>query len=101
MSYYVIGGEDMVLGFSYVGVPGRVVESADEAAEAFEKACADTSVEVVLLEDTVSASIRDSVNQVRFDKDRPIVVEVPGPGGPNPDRPDLLKLIREAVGIKL
>ena len=34
MSYYVIGGEDTVLGFSYVGVPGRVVESAAEAAEA-------------------------------------------------------------------
>ncbi len=101
MSYYVIGGDDTVLGFSYVGVPGRVVEGAAEAAEAFDEACADASVEVVVLEDAVSASIRDAVTRVRFDKDRPIVVEVPGPAGPSPDRPDLLKLIREAVGIKL
>ena len=60
-----------------------------------------SGIEVVVLEDTVSASIREALNRVRFDKDRPIVVEVPGPAGPNPDRPDLLKLIREAVGIKL
>ena len=101
MSYFVIGSEDTVLGFSYVGVPGRVVETAAEAGEAFSQACADVSVQVVVLEDSVAESIHEEVTRVRFDKDRPVVVEVPGPGGPNPDRPDLLKLVREAVGIKL
>ena len=78
-----------------------MVENAGEAADAFADACADMSVKVVILEDNVAESIHDEVNRVRFDLARPVVVEVPGPDGPNPSRPDLLKLIREAVGIKL
>ena len=101
MSYFVIGGEDTVLGFSYVGVPGQVVANATEAAEAFDRACADEAVRVVLLEEAIAGSIAERVNRVRFDLDRPVVVEVPGPEGPVPDRPELLTLIREAVGIKL
>jgi len=101
MSYFVIGSEDTVLGFSYVGVPGEVAGSAAEAADAFDRACADASVQVVILDDTVAESISERVNRVRFDLDRPVVVEVPGPEGPNPNRPDLLKLVREAAGVKL
>ena len=101
MSYYVIGGEDMVLGFRYAGVPGKAVENAEEASRALAEACADESVRIVIIEDMVAESIHEDVNRVRFQSARPVVVEVPGMEGPNPNRADLLKLIREAVGIKL
>lgn len=91
----------MVLGFSYAGVPGRVVGNSEEAASALAEACADPEVQVVILEDRVARSIFEDVNRVRFSSHRPVVVEVPGLDGPDPNRPDLLKLIREAVGIKL
>ncbi len=101
MSYYVIGSEDMVLGFRYAGVPGTVVGNADEASAALATACADDEVRIVIVEDVVAESIHEEVNRVRFQQTRPVVVEIPGAAGPNPNRPDLLKLIREAVGIKL
>jgi vacuolar-type H+-ATPase subunit F/Vma7 len=41
------------------------------------------------------------VNHVRFDLQTPVVVEVPGARGPASGRPDLLKLIQEAIGVKL
>jgi len=36
MDFYVIGDEDTVLGFRYAGIAGRVVENAEEAAEALD-----------------------------------------------------------------
>ena len=101
MSYYVIADEDTVLGFRYAGVEGEVVESEQEAREVFGRVCRSGRHDIVILTEEVSNSIRDDVNRVRFELQTPVVVEVPGVAGPTPDRPDLLKLIREAVGLRL
>ncbi|HUU43549.1 MAG TPA: V-type ATP synthase subunit F [Planctomycetota bacterium] len=101
MSYYVIADEDTVLGFRYAGVPGEVVDSAAGAREAFLRACETGRHDIVILTEEVANSIRDDVNHIRFEVQTPVVVEVPGAAGPRPDRPDLLHLIREAVGLRL
>ncbi|HUW57213.1 MAG TPA: V-type ATP synthase subunit F [Planctomycetota bacterium] len=101
MSYYCIADEDTVLGFRYAGVAGEAVEGSEQARSAFERVCASNKADIVILTEVVANSIRDSVNHVRFKTQHPIVVEVPGPEGPVPDRADLLKLIQEAVGLRL
>lgn len=101
MDYYVIGGEDVVLGFGYAGVAGKVVSTPEETRAALAEAVANKEVQVVIMEDRAASSIRAEVDRVRFSSHRPVVVEVPGPKGPDEKRPDLMKLIREAVGIKL
>jgi V/A-type H+-transporting ATPase subunit F len=101
MSYYVIADEDTVLGFRYAGVPGEVVEGPDQAREAFARACKSGQYGILLLTEAVAEGIRAEVNHIRFDVQRPVVVEIPGPAGPSPKREDLLKLIQEAVGLRL
>ena len=49
----------------------------------------------------VADGIRDRINAIRFGEALPLIVEIPGPEGPSAEGPSLLKLIREAVGIKL
>ena len=51
--------------------------------------------------DAAAQMIRDDVNQVRFEAATPIVVEIPGRGGPVEGRPALMDLIREAVGVRV
>jgi V/A-type H+-transporting ATPase subunit F len=101
MRYHVIGDEDTVLGFRYAGIPGELVESADEAREALERVTRLPDVGILIITDVVADLIRDEVNAVRFAGTVPLVVEVPGPAGPSPKRQDLLALIREAVGIRV
>ena len=101
MNYLVIGDEDTVLGFAYAGIPGVVVESAAQASEALERACEDASIGAIIINDVIAKSIRSRINEVRFGRPRPVIVEVPGPGGPDPERPQLIKLIQEAVGISI
>jgi len=100
MEYFVIADEDTVLGFRYAGVEGQVVRSADEARAALATHAADGQAAIVIITDEIAHAIEDDVNRLRFESRMPIVVEIPGPAGPRPGRPDLMALIREAMGIQ-
>ena len=101
MRYHVIGDEDTVLGFRYAGVSGEIVRTAEDARAALERAARLGDVAILIITDTIADSVRGEVNRLRFDFELPLVVEVPGPGGPSPRRKHLLALIREAVGIRV
>ena len=45
----------------------------------------------------LAESVREKVNQIRFQEALPLIVEVPGPEGPGEEGPSLLKMIRDAV----
>ena len=101
MRYHVIGDEDTVLGFRFAGIRGQVAETAEAARAALGEACDRRDVGIVIITDVIADQIREEVNRIRFSLALPLVVEVPGPGGPSPERRDLLELIHEAVGVKV
>lgn len=101
MTFYCIADEDTVRGFRLAGVPGRAVTAPQEAAAALAHAAARPEVSIVILTDIVAADIRQDVDRIRLELDRPLVVEIPGPEGPMPGRKTLRQLVQEAVGIRL
>lgn len=88
-------------GFRLAGVPGQAVTSPAQAAAAVETAVARPDCGMVILTDQVAAGIRDVVDRFRLERDRPLIVEIPGPYGPLPGRKSLRQLVQEAVGIRL
>ena len=101
MKMFVIGDEDTVLGFRYCGIDGRQVDSAQEALAVIEEFVEADKDLIVILPDHLAAPIQDRVNAIRFEEERPILVEIPGPSGPSPERPSLVKIIQEAIGIRM
>jgi vacuolar-type H+-ATPase subunit F/Vma7 len=101
MKYLVIGDEDTVLGFRYAGIEGTVVGTAEEAKEAFASAVKSPTVGIIIINDAIAESIRPDINKVRFEAKEPLIVEIPGPGGPAVERMSLIKMIHQAVGIRL
>ena len=101
MSYYVIGDEDTVLGFSLVGIPGNVVDSADQAREAFVAAVKDQVATIVVLTEKVGEMIRPQVQQQVFRMAFPLVVEIPDRNGPLPGKKPISQMITEAIGVKI
>ena len=101
MRYYVIGDEDMALGFRYAGVPGTVVNGPDEARRALEAAEESPDIGVIIMSQRAADWVRDEVDRVRFDEELPLLVEIPGPDGPLQGRRTLIEMIREAVGVRL
>lgn len=101
MKYFVIGDEDTVLGFGMVGVDGRVVRNADEAAAAFDAARADRDTGILVITERAASFIRPRVDALLFSDNFPLVVEIPDRRGRMPDRPTIREMVNAAIGIKL
>jgi len=101
MKFFVIGDSDTVLGFRYAGIEGRVVADADEASVALREAVARSDIGIVIITEEIAESVRDEVTSIKVKVSRPLLVEVPGPGGPSPTRRTLLSIITEAVGVRV
>lgn len=101
MNFYCIADEETVRGFRLAGIAGQVVTTAQQAAEAMDKAAAQPEYEIIIIAEKVAAAIRKQVDAIRFERERPLIVEIPGPEGPLPGRKSLRDFVHEAVGIRI
>jgi V/A-type H+-transporting ATPase subunit F len=101
VEYFVIGDEEIVIGFSFAGVKGAVVNSRDEALEEFEKAVNAGNILVLIITECVSMLIEDRVSEWQLKGSYPLLVEVPGIEGHIEGRKTILDSIKEAIGISV
>ena len=101
MGFFVIGEEEIVIGFQFVGIPGRAVYTKEETLEAFEEAIALNTVKVLILTEEASLRIAERVKEWQFSGLYPLLVEIPGLEGHAPQRKTLLQSIREAIGVNV
>ena len=101
MKHFVIGEEDVVLGFRYAGIEGIVVKSPEEAYDALLRIRENPQIGIIILQDTFSMHLREELTEIRLTTRTPLIVEIPGPSGRAEGRPYLLEMIQEAVGIKV
>lgn len=101
MNFYCIGDEVTVRGFSLAGIAGRVVTSAAEAKAALDDAMANPELGIVILTQAAEAWMREQVDTLRLERDRPLIVEIPGPWGRAAGGRTLRQLVRSAVGINV
>jgi vacuolar-type H+-ATPase subunit F/Vma7 len=97
----VIGSEDAVWGFALAGVRGQVVKSDEEINLALDAALADEKVDIVLVTQDVADWARQRVDTLKIRSAQPLVIEIPGPAGPDPDQPTLSEIIRRTIGVKI
>jgi V/A-type H+-transporting ATPase subunit F len=101
MRVLVIGNQEAVLGFSLVGVHGKMVASAAEANQALDEALATADVGIVLVTADTAELIQARMDHRKLRSTVPLVVEIPGPMGVSPDQPSLNEIVLRAIGIKL
>jgi len=97
----VIGSEDAVWGFALAGVRGQVVTTAEELNRALDTTLAEERTDIVLVTEDVADLARQRVDTLKIRSTRPLVVEIPGPAGPNPDQPPLSEVIRKTIGVRI
>ena len=101
MNFYVIGDEDVVLGFRFAGIHGSIADTADEANEAFDKVTSGEYGEIGILNITekVSLLMEDKIMQWQLAGNYPLIVEIPDMTGHIEGKTSLLDSIKKAVGI--
>ncbi len=101
MKFWCLGDDETVRGFRLVGIQGQVVSTPAETAAALEQAASRLDCAVVLMTERVAETARQQVEAFRSARERPLLVEIPGPDGPLAGRKSLTQLLQEAVGIRV
>jgi V/A-type H+-transporting ATPase subunit F len=101
MKLLVIGNQDAVWGFALAGVRGQIVTTAEELNRALDAALHDEGIGIVLVTEDVADLARHRVDELMIRSTIPLVVEIPGPEGPNPDRASLSDVIRQTIGVRI
>ncbi len=101
MKLLVIGNQDAVRGFALAGVRGQIATTAGELNHALDAALSDAEIGIVLVTEDVADLARQRVDTLRVHSTVPLVVEIPGPEGPRPDRPPLSEVIRRTIGVRI
>ena len=101
MKFHCIADEDTVRGFRLAGVEGEAVSTAAETEQAVRRVAENPDIGILILTDLVAAEIRPLVDDIRVNRSRPLITEIPGPDGPMPGRKTLRQLVQEAVGIRI
>lgn len=110
MKYYIIGQRELVLAFKMIGVEGVAAETRSEVLEAFNRvtgkggnlAVPSSEIPRILIL-TEDAADLIQVEEIEWQKTGkfPLIVEIPGLNGHNPNRKSLTDSIREAIGIQV
>jgi vacuolar-type H+-ATPase subunit F/Vma7 len=101
MKILVIGHREAVLGYSLVGVDGRVVTSAEETNRALDEALVDLSNGIILVTGDVAEMIRPRMNHLQLHSTVPLVVEIRAPEAVQPEQPSLNDIVFRAIGVKI
>jgi vacuolar-type H+-ATPase subunit F/Vma7 len=101
VDFHVIGEEEVVLGFAFVGVAGSVVRTPEEARAAFRDVTAGAKARILILTEKASQMIGEDVMAWQMDGTYPLIVEIPGLSGHIEGRTSLVDAIREAVGVRV
>ncbi len=101
MRFFCVGDEETVRGFRLAGIDGQVVSSAQQAEEILTALQADGTCGIVILTQAIGQLVPEAVQRFRFSSRPPLLVEVPGPEGPQAGHRSLQQLMQEAVGIRI
>ncbi len=101
MRFFCIGDDDTVAGFRLAGVTSRAAATPEQAQAAIEEALRNADYGVVIITERLADGVRQLIETIRLERERPLIVEIPGPEGPSPGRRSLRQFVQEAVGMRI
>jgi len=90
-----------VRGFKLAGVEGEVADNPLQTRQAVTQAATWRDLGVLILTDVVASEIRELVDDIRMNRELPLIVEIPGPDGPMKGRKTLREFVQEAIGVRV
>lgn len=100
MKIHVIGHPEAVQGFALVGIQGEIAVTADEVNAALDQALQIEDLGIVLVTEDAAALVKTRINQLKYQSEIPLVVEIPSPNPSSEKQDSLNEIIERAIGIK-
>ena len=101
MKFFCIGDADTVAGFRLAGIAAQTATTREQTRAAVEDIAAQPQYGVIIITERLADGIRPQIEAMRIERERPLIVEIPGPEGPLPGRKSLREFVQEAVGMRI
>ncbi len=99
--YLISDNVDTQVGMRLAGIEGEVVHEYDEVRQALERVCGAEDIGIVLMTKKLITLCKDVVYDIKLNKRRPLIVEIPDRHGDSDIGDSITTYIREAVGISI
>ena len=99
--YLISDNVDTQVGMRLAGIEGDVVHEYDEVRQALERVCGAEDIGIVLMTKKLITLCKDVVYDIKLNKRRPLIVEIPDRHGDSDIGDSITTYIREAVGISI
>lgn len=99
--YLISDNVDTQVGMRLAGIEGEVVHEYDEVCKTLERVCAAEDIGIVLMTKKLITLCKDVVYDIKLNRRRPLIVEIPDRHGDSDIGDSITTYIREAVGINI
>lgn len=101
MTLFVLGNEDVVLGFQFIGLKGIIADNKDDALKEFNNILNGIygEIGVLIITEKISVLIEEEILKWQLSGNYPLLVEIPDLDGHLEGKKSLLQSIREAIGL--
>ncbi|MCI1955995.1 MAG: V-type ATP synthase subunit F [Oscillospiraceae bacterium] len=102
MRFYLISDNvDTQIGMRLAGIEGVVVHEASEVQKALQNAADQEDIAVVLITETLLSLCPATVYNIKLNRRRPLIVEIPDRHGNGCTKDTITRYVREAIGVKI
>lgn len=102
MKEYIITDNIQALtGMQLVGVDGVLIDEETKFEDAFRAVLADDTIGVLMISPQLIASHQKQVDDVRFNRSKPLIVEIQGPAEYAHSQSSIQSTIQSAIGISI
>ena len=102
MKFFVISDNiDTQMGMRMAGIEGVVAHRKDHVLDELAKAVDDEDVAVILMTEKLVELCRDRVYDIKLNRRRPLIVEIPDRHGNSGVINSLSRYVEEAIGVKI
>ncbi len=102
MRFYLISDNvDTQVGMRLSGIDGIVVHETAEVQKALNEVIEMDDVAVVLITETLLSLCSDMIYDLKLNRKRPLIVEIPDRHGNGRTKDSITRYVREAIGIKI
>jgi V/A-type H+-transporting ATPase subunit F len=102
MRFYLISDNiDTYVGMRLAGIEGVVVHEHGEVNDALKSAMDNSEVGIVLITEKLVKLCPDLVYDLKLNRKRPLIVEIPDRHGSGRAKDSITRYVREAIGVKI
>lgn len=99
--YLICDNTDTKVGMKLAGIEGVIVHGQEEFVDALNKALADETIGIILINEKLCKLATEFVNNIKMKYSKPLIVEIPDRHGTGRKSDFITSYVKDAIGINL